>query len=329
MESKNNDPAQLIISGSEAKAEYDSSFRRVNTSEIKLRSLTEFDGLRARECFFPSNNGQRLFGCIYSKCNTKPQGVIIIAHGLGIGGQCVYMDSADYFASNGYLVFAYDATGMDRSEGDTAIGMEQGLIDLNYAIEYIEHDETLKDYPIALFGHSWGAYCVCAALNFHPEVKAVVSVSGFNSPLDYYRELFGAGSTFLTYFTGYEKKVFKKYTEYSAMSGFPGTNAGIMIIHSTDDLNVPISSGYDIYYRKYKYDDRFLFRRYENRGHLFIFYTDKARAYNHSFYICEQSLELSDYGKSNVFDKAVGYEIDQDFYKDILCFLQKYCSQQK
>ncbi|MCI1723427.1 MAG: alpha/beta hydrolase [Lachnospiraceae bacterium] len=316
---------QLQASESEAKAEYDSSFKRVSTSEMKRRSVSEFEGLKVKECSFYSNFGQKLFGCTYSKENTEPEGVIIMAHGLGIGGQCVYMDSADYFTSNGYLVFAYDATGTDRSEGDSVIGMGQGLIDLNCAIDYVEHDSLLKNYPIVLFGHSWGAYCVCAALNFHPEVKAAVSISGFNCPEDYYRELFGRENPdFFSYFVSREKENFEKYSGCTAMSGFARTKAGIMIIHSADDRNVPASAGYDLYYKKYKDDDRFLFRKYKSRGHLFIFYTDKAREYDRSFYICEQSLELSEFGRTNVFDKTAGYEIDRVFYEDILSFYRKY-----
>ena len=108
------------------------------------------------------------------------------------------------------------------------------------------------------------------------------------------------------------------------MSGFARTKAGFMIIHSADDRNVPASAGYDLYYKKYKDDDRFLFRKYKSRGHLFIFYTDKAREYDRSFYICEQSLELSEFGRTNVFDKTAGYEIDRVFYEDILSFYRKY-----
>ncbi len=50
----------------------------------------------------------------------------------------VFMAAANYFTSHGYLVFAYDATGNDDSEGESVIGMEQGIIDLSYAISYVE-----------------------------------------------------------------------------------------------------------------------------------------------------------------------------------------------
>lgn len=326
MPDKSNNKSKCINQeDAAAKAEYESSFKRVDTSEMKRRRISEFADLRVKECSFRSNNGQELAGYLYSKDTKSVQGVIIIAHGLGIGGQCVYMDTADYFTSHGFLVFAYDATGMDNSEGDSAIGMEQGLIDLNYAIEYVENDQLLKQYPIGLFGHSWGGYCVSAVLKYHPEVKAVVSVAGFNSPKDYYKEIFqGESAHFGEYFNRYEKETFGAYTEDSAIRSFSSTKAGIMIIHSQDDRNVPIQSGYDLYYKEFKDSDRLLFRRYINRGHLFIFYTDNAREYDHRFYINEQSLELSEYGKMNQFEKSIGYELDKEFYEDILRFYQKY-----
>ena len=109
---------------------------RFETAEWMAYSVSEFDGLRVEECTFPSNNGQRLAGYQYSKEDQAVKGVLVIAHGLGGGGHNTYMDIADYFTSNGYLVFAYDATGNDKSEGDSVEGLPQGIIDLDYALRY-------------------------------------------------------------------------------------------------------------------------------------------------------------------------------------------------
>ena len=48
------------------------------------------------------------------------------------------MDCAYYFAKNGYYVFAYDSTGSDASEGEGVGGTPQGVIDLDYAISFVE-----------------------------------------------------------------------------------------------------------------------------------------------------------------------------------------------
>jgi hypothetical protein len=97
-----------------------------------------------------------------------------------------------------------------------------------------------------------------------------------------------------------------------------------MVIQSKDDRNVPETCGYDLYYAKYKDDPRFRFQLYENRGHLFIFYTDAAREYDRRF-MQEQNGALTEYGQTHDFDKSTGYEIDPAFYAGILDFYNTYC----
>jgi hypothetical protein len=70
------------------------------------------------------------------------------------------MDCANYFAQNGYYVFAYDATGTDESEGNGVGGLPQGVIDLDYAISFVEESKEIPDLPIVLFGA-----CVKIGLN--------------------------------------------------------------------------------------------------------------------------------------------------------------------
>lgn len=318
--------ALLVIGGGIfADRFYTEIFKRESASETRRRTIDEFRGLQVEECTFPSNRGQKLAGYRYSKENLVPRGVVIMAQGLELGGHCVNMDAADYFTSNGYLVFAYDATGTDKSEGESVIGMQQGVIDLNHAISYVEQDSELNKYPLVLYGHSWGAYCVCAVLNVHPEIKAVAAVSGFNKPADFYKTGLESLSPFLgPYFNLFEKIRFGKYADYSSLSGFANTKAGIMIIQSRDDRNVPEASGYDQYYAKYGDDARFRFKLYEDRGHMFIFYTDAARAYDRQYMYEETSL-LTEYGQTHPFDKTIGYEVDPDFFGNILDFFNEYC----
>lgn len=312
----------IIAGGMYAGKIYSFYFQRESASETRRRTIDEFKGLKVEECTFLSDRGQKLAGYKYSKEDLIPKGVVIMAQGLGLGGHCVNMDAADYFTSNGYLVFAYDATGTDKSEGESVIGMQQGVIDLDHAISYVEQDSGMKKYPIALYGHSWGAYCVCAVLNVHPEVKAVAAVSGFNKPSDFYKT--GMPPYLSPYFNMFEKIKFGKYAEYSSLSGFAKTKAGIMIIQSKDDRNVPEATGYDKYYEKYKDDPRFRFKLYEDRGHMFIFYTDAARKYDRQ-YMYEETSQLTDYGQAHPFDKTIGYEVDPDFFGNVLGFFNEYC----
>ena len=153
------------------------------------------------------------------------------------------MDVADYFTSNVYLAFAYDATGNDKSEGDSVEGLPQGVIDLDYALRYIKQSDEYKDLPVVLFGHSWGGYSVGSVLNCHPDVRAAVIVAGFNRSADLFEQqgesMIGFGiKPFMPWFSLYERLKFGEYASYSAIEGFAGTNAGIMVIQSRDDETV-------------------------------------------------------------------------------------------
>ena len=246
--------------------------KRFETAEWVAYSIDEFKGLKVEECFFPSNNGQMLAGYQYSKENQELiKGVIVLAHGLG-GGHNSYMNVAYSFASNGYLVFAYDATGNDKSEGSSVEGLPQGVIDLDYALRYVKQADQYKDLPIVLFGHSWGGYSVGNVLNIHPDIKAAVIIAGFDRSYDLIesqgKSIAGPFiKAFMPYISVYERVKFGKYASYSAIDGFENSDAGVMIIHSRDDLVVPIEYGYDKFYGVYGDDPRFCFIEYADRGH--------------------------------------------------------------
>ena len=164
---------------------YEDNFgERFETADWMAYSVSDFEGLQVEECSFPSNENQLLAGYCYSKAapdgTQPPKGVVVIAHGLGGGGQNTYMDLADYFTSNGYLVFAYDVTGNDKSEGSSVKGLPQGVIDLDYALRYVKQSDVYAGLPIVLFGHSWGGYSVGNVLNCQPDVKAAVLAAGFD-----------------------------------------------------------------------------------------------------------------------------------------------------
>lgn len=312
---------------------YSYMMERKTTAEPVLRTVDEFPGLICQKCSFSSYQGAKLAGYKYSREGIVPKGVIIMAHGLGPGGQCVYMDQADYFTSNGYLVFAYDAIGNDASAGDSCIGMQQGILDLDRAISFVQRDSVMKSLPIGLYGHSWGAYCVSAVLQMHPEVKAVAEISGFSDSQDLIKAQLGDG--LVPYYSWYiEWQLFGSYSFYTGMDGFDSTEADIMVIHSEDDQNVPISTGYDLYYDKYKDDSRFTFQKYTDRGHLYIFYTDAARKYDEAYdaaraaYFEENGLQNTTenrdaYYADHPFDKKTGFELDTTFMGNILAFFDK------
>jgi len=265
---------------------YNENFNvRCESYEPQMFRTEDFDALECREYSFSSDKGQKLAGYLYS-VGSDQHGIAVIAHGFGEGHNS-YMDAANYFAANGYYVFAYDATGCDKSEGEGVGGVPQGVIDLDHAISFIEGNNDIPELPIVLFGHSWGGYCVCNVLNYHPEVKAVIECSGFNSSSDMFEsggksqagDVIYAMTPFIRL---HELLKYGKYASSTAMDGFDNTDASILVLHSADDNVIGIEYGYDKYYEKYKDDPRFTFIRFEDRGHNEVF-NDPDNTYKDEF----------------------------------------------
>ena len=264
---------------------YNENFnQRFQSYEPLMLYVDDFDGLQRTKYEFSSNKGQKLTGYMYS-AGENQRGIIVIAHGFGGGGHNSYMDCANYFARHGYYVFAYDATGNDESEGEGVGGLPQGVIDLDYAISFVEESGNFPELPIVLFGHSWGGYSVCSVLTYHPEVKAVIACSGFNSSSDMF-EAEGkkqAGNVIylmMPFVKLHEGIKYGNYASNTALDGFSATTASVMIVHSSDDNVVPTEYGYDIYHEKFKDDPRFILL--ENKGHNYVYddntYVDEFNA---------------------------------------------------
>jgi len=241
-----------------------------------------YDGLQMECCWFPSDKGQMLAGAKYSRVGLTPRGLIVMAHGFGGGGHTGYIEYIDYFTANGYAVFAYDATGNDKSEGEVIGGLPQGVIDLDYALDYVRSIPDYDGLPLLLFGHSWGAYSVGNVLNVHPEVQGVVMEAGFNAPVNMIRQegraMVGDAVDFmLPYVRVYEWLKYGKYAGFTALKGLENTDVKVMILHGGMDRIVLAENGYDLFYEKFSEDDRFEFLWYPYGTHSLISYGNSLR----------------------------------------------------
>jgi hypothetical protein len=312
---------------------------KYETISWMARSLNEFNGLRSQRYTFESNRGQQLVGYKYYKETNNTKGLVVIAHGLGGGGHNSYMDVANYLATYGYIVFAYDATGNDESEGDAVVGIPQGLIDLDYALQFIKEHDEFDNLPIMLFGHSWGAYSVGSVLNIHADIKAVVMVAGFNKSLDILREegrriMGDSFSALVPYFFVLERIKFGHYASYNCIDGFEASNAGVMIVHSSDDNMISFEDQFTMFLDQYRDNLRFDFVQYEDRGHDYIYYTDASRRYkdelNTQFkdYVDTLDTELTaeikrEYMEGNL-NKAILFDLDTELMDRIVSFYDSY-----
>ncbi len=321
----------LILPKPLAMSVYNDNFgKRFTTYEPLAWSIEDFDGLLRDKYTFPSDKGQKLTGYKYYRDSEQAKGLVVIAHGFGGGGHRSYMNIADYFASNGYWVFAYDATGNDESEGNAVGGLPQGIIDLNYALRFVKSE--FAGLPIVLWGHSWGGYSVGSVTKLHPDVKAAVIVSGFNESLDMLetegRNIVGNVIDFaLPILEKHEKKTFGDYASMSILNSLDATEAQVMFVHSEDDEMIPISISFERYFEKFKDDDRVSFVRYKDRGHNYIFCSEARRNYVIEYNVAADAYkesvgELTEemraaYYKEH-FDKHKGYELDSELMAQML-----------
>lgn len=264
---------------------YKGSFNyRCDTKEESRFSIDDFDSLKAERHTFKSNKGQTLVGYLYENVDetVSPKGLIVFAHGLGAGGQIGYLDIFDIMVRGGYSVFAYDATANDESEGEVVGGLPQGFVDLDYAVTYAETIDRVKDLPVLFLGYSWGGLSVTNALNFHKEVKGVVSLAGWNKSLDLIEHrgiqmVGGFAKALIPFASVYEFFTYGgKYSSSSSMKGLKNTDCPVMIVRGEKDDNILPKYGYDLYYEKYGNDSRFTFKSYPDRDHDVLHTADKT-----------------------------------------------------
>ena len=133
------------------------------------------------EAVFKSG-GNNLRGYLYSSANDS-KGTVIVVNGYHCTADR-HLPEIMYFVDNGWSVFTYDGTGVGTSEGESQFGFTQFKNDASAASKYVN---SITSKPVVLYGHSAGGYAAAASLEDNNNVRAVVSVSGFNSPLELMR----------------------------------------------------------------------------------------------------------------------------------------------
>ena len=211
-------------------------------TELKIQDLqlsySDIDpALYPRSEFFFDSGGNMLQGYLYGEGNEG--GLILIAHGIRNGADG-FLPETMYFVDNGWRVFSFDGTGSRNSEGKGVMGLPQTKLDVIAAIEYIRADLELKELPLCLFGHSMGGYAVTAALEDIDGVAAVVSLSGFESPMGVMYDLAGKEAGFLAvmvqpFIRLYQWARFGEDADSSAVKAINSSNVPVLLIFGTED----------------------------------------------------------------------------------------------
>lgn len=187
------------------------------------------------------SNDQLLIGNLFGENN---KGLIVFAHGLGLGSDDYYLITKE-LAKNGYQVLAYDSTGSFRSQGETTVGINQSLIDLRSALDYVLSDKSLETSRLFLVGHSWGGYAVAAILNDKKyPIKGIVSLGASNSAseLIYHNVEHPAQRVMYPFIAFYHLLAFGKNFFYTAVSGLNKSKVPALIVHGTKDEQIVLET---------------------------------------------------------------------------------------
>lgn len=267
---------------------------RYETVDMYKCRVSDFEGLNCDEVELTSDKGERLAGYFYYKDLGEAQrGVVVMGHGFGGGGHNSYMPCANYFASHGYYVFAYDATGNDNSSGYGILGLPQQILDMDCAITYIENYHKTKGLPIVLWGHSWGGFTATNELSYHPEVKAVISVAGFDYSMDLIKawgpDYVGTPLTYyvLPYIKLQQDYMCGEVSNSTAEAGFAVSDARVMSVSADNDPVVPVEYGLEYWKKKHSDDQRFEFVSIkgldESLAHSFVYCSKEYIDWRDSF----------------------------------------------
>lgn len=205
-----------------------------------------------------------------------------------------YNDVADsllsyhkYFTSLGYNVFAYDYTGTGNSSS-VQNGFIQPLIDLRYALYFINSDGRLKNKNVALFGYSAGAFASSAILNINNikvNIRAVVSINGFDDAYNLFVNKAKSKIGFLSYLGApsiyiHQNKLFEDYCKYTAVDGINNKqNVPVLIVQSKKDKSIPYDS-LSIYAKKNNITNKNVsYKLFDTHDHTSILYDESALVY--------------------------------------------------
>ncbi len=281
------------------------------------------------EVSFLSNEGQTLRGAFYTNETTQtPKGLIVWVHGMGVNHNN-YLGEIQWLTDHDYVVFSYDNTGVQASDGDSLKGMSQAPIDLQYALKHLQESNAYPDIPHVLVGHSWGGFAVCsvAQLGLPYEIDGIVSLAGFwknvNAVLDIARPYTGDIIDLLyPYLTVYERICYGELAEINGIDGLQATDAKVLIIHSEDDAVIQFDSNYIVYQEAFQDDDRFAFSAYTDAGHKLTIHQD---SYIRIHDIMHHQMELDETSEAYLVLNEERLGLITDYNLDVMQDILEFC----
>ena len=206
-----------------------------DTGKAFYFSSDDFEGLQKEPFSFTASGGHTLQGYFYQYANPRSDRLVVFDHGFGCGHRS-YLREIEKLCRHGFRVFAYDHTGCMESGGATPNGLAQSLCDLNDCLCALKSAGYCDGMELSVMGHSWGAFSTMNIAALHPEIKHVVSISGFVSVEDMIKTIFaGPLALYRKAVLALEHSSNPKFARYHAVESLKNTAAKVLLIYSDND----------------------------------------------------------------------------------------------
>ena len=264
---------------------YAFSFPKVSRPDYTITpGLVNYEEIKhilpRKEIKYESNKAT-LNGYYYENKNSDY--MIVVSHGMQDGADSL-LAVCKFFYDSGYNVFSYDNSGCFDSTGKVQ-GFTQPLIDLKYTLDFLNENESFKNYKKFLFGFSAGGFAAASVLSFNPEnVLGCVSVSAFNDAStllvdkgkSYVGPLVYAGKPLVDII---QKNKFKDYLSYDAVKAINSTNTPSLVIHGKDDSTIRYDAESILAKKELITNPNFDYYLIEKTGHTSVLYRNDAILY--------------------------------------------------
>lgn len=228
---------------------------------IKYSLPSDYKNLKVTKDYFLNNKKAHLTMYHYEPKNQKVIGHVLFIHGIG-GGHFYSLQLIDYLCSRGLSVYAYDQYASGTSEGKCIESMNQGAIDVKYAVRYMK-SHVEGDFYVA--GHSWGGYAASQALRYSNRITKCLNIAGLNSEADMTSGPLRKVVSVIVRFCGFTK--YGKYAYYTTYGAFKKTSAKVLYLQGEEDLVVdPNQTGY-FYQKKFKNKENIEVVMLPKKGH--------------------------------------------------------------
>lgn len=305
-------------------------------------ALENYPDLRLKQMDFLSGKTKLSAAAYRNTFVQKPKGLLVFCHGIGCGKDN-YLNRIDYFAKEGYIVFAYDMTGVCASDGKGQRGVPQATLDLKCALEFVLKQIDFEGLPIVVYSHSWSGFAAASVLNFDDfNIVAEVNCGGFRYSSDiskiYVRKFMGnIYKLVMPYLHIVEFFRFGKCARFGAMEGINKFNKPILIMHSEDDTTIPYDDS--IVAKKDKCtNSKAEFFTYKDRGHTIsrpVENEDRVKASFSAIGKIRGRYRGESYFRHNIDTHYQGadykdiYTLDPEFMKKVSDFYDKALLEQK